>query len=975
MMVFYSRCLSLSVGLVLLPAVAMTQIRTVTENRSTSNDTVFVATPTARFGVGTSTPTAKLHVEGNAHFGVGPKKSTFTSTADLVMSPGASVTLSGPGGVIQSGSSVNASAFFGDGSGLTGIATPANTVTTDTNQTITGVKTFTSSPTFTDDEFSVGGSTLMCRDGRVGVGTTLPATRFDVNGSAQFGSGLTKSTFTSSPGNATFALELSSGAKLAGGGALELTSGGYIRFSDGTSQASAAAGGGASGWTDDGTVVRLTSPGDNVVIASTLTVQGNAFSVGGATVAVALGRVGVGTTAPSTRLHVSGGDVQVGDTDTTASTLSASGFLAFARRTTSPSSPSRGTLFFDANGDGALRLSLDGATFVPISTGTAGSASDPTKVLKAGDTMTGGLTLSGSTLTVGGNAFSVGGSTLVVSGGRVGILTTAPTEALHVASRTRVSSLTADGEVVASTFNAVGSAYQVNGVNVIDSGRNVTASTLTVQGNAFSVGGTTVVVANGRLGIGTVSPSEQLEVTLNARVLGSLTSNSLSVVSSTFVVNNGKVGIGKSNPAQPLDVEGNVHITGSVRIPDSGIEISAANDVTGGLGLRNVQSVSWGSNNDGASCDTSISKNVPGVLEVNDCTLGNIRDMRLRALNPTTGNLGVGTTNPATLLDVQGNAQFGSGATKSTFTATPGGATFALQLSSGAKLAGGGALELTTGGYIRFADGSSQASAVGGGWTDDGTVIRLTDSGDNVVIQSTLTVNGNAFSVGGSTFVVVGSSVGIGTTNPAARLDVNASAQFGLGSAKSTFTATPGGATFALTLSSGASLAGGGPLVLTSGGYIKFGDGTSQATASGGGAFTVAFASASDIPQASGTNAIANRVCLPGSTSQMTIVGDPAPVLVSADGVLSNSGADNSMVIGFLIDGARPEGLTGNQGAAKVVSTAIDRPHLFSFSRLTGTLSAGSHFFCLTVGTGGGTWTYYNNTESRPSFNIVEVQQ
>lgn len=36
----------------------------------------------------------------------------------------------------------------------------------------------------------------------------------------------------------------------------------------------------------------------------------------------------------------------------------------------------------------------------------------------------------------------------------------------------------------------------------------------------------------------------------------------------------------------------------------------------------------------------------------------------------TGANFGIGTTSPATVLDVNGNAQFGSGATKSTFTAT-----------------------------------------------------------------------------------------------------------------------------------------------------------------------------------------------------------------------------------------------------------------------------------------------------------------
>jgi len=53
-------------------------------------------------------------------------------------------------------------------------------------------------------------------------------------------------------------------------------------------------------------------------------------------------------------------------------------------------------------------------------------------VAKAGDTMTGQLTLEGSTLTVAGNAFSVGGSTLAVYGGKVGIGTQNPSGMLEI---------------------------------------------------------------------------------------------------------------------------------------------------------------------------------------------------------------------------------------------------------------------------------------------------------------------------------------------------------------------------------------------------------------------------------------------------------------------------------------------------------------------------------------------------------------
>lgn len=107
--------------------------------------------------------------------------------------------------------------------------------------------------------------------------------------------------------------------------------------------------------------------------------------------------------------------------------------------------------------------------------------------------------------------------------------------------------------------------------------------------------------------------------------------------------------------------------------------------------------------------------------------------------------------------------------------------------------------------------------------------------GGQGIIGGTMTVQGSAFSVGGATFVVTGSSVGIRTGAPAAALDVAGSAQFGSGVLKSTFAATPAAGTYALTLSSGAKLSNGGPIELTSGGYIKWPDGTTSTTASAGG--------------------------------------------------------------------------------------------------------------------------------------------
>ncbi|MBI5200280.1 MAG: hypothetical protein HY925_01725, partial [Elusimicrobia bacterium] len=98
------------------------------------------------------------------------------------------------------------------------------------------------------------------------------------------------------------------------------------------------------------------------------------------------------------------------------------------------------------------------------------------------------------------------------------------------------------------------------------------------------------------------------------------------------------------------------------------------------------------------------------------------------------------------------------------------------------------------------------------------------------IMAGTATIQGNAFSVGGSTFAVTGGNVGILTTSPATTLDIQGSAQVGSGVLKSTFTAAPGAGTYALNLSSGVKVYNGGPLELTSGGYVKWADGSTLAS-------------------------------------------------------------------------------------------------------------------------------------------------
>src|SRR5688572_1291321 len=88
--------------------------------------------------------------------------------------------------------------------------------------------------------------------------------------------------------------------------------------------------------------------------------------------------------------------------------------------------------------------------------------------------------------------------------------------------------------------------------------------------------------------------------------------------------------------------------------------------------------------------------------------------------------------------------------------------------------------------------------------------MRVQDYAD---IVGTMSVTGNAFSVGGTTLTASGGRVGILTANPALALDVNSSAQFGSGSMKSTFSTTG-----SLSMAAGASITGSSATLTATGG-------------------------------------------------------------------------------------------------------------------------------------------------------------
>lgn len=405
--------------------------------------------------------------------------------------------------------------------------------------------------------FSVGGTTFVVKGGSIGIGTTNPGSKLHVeNGgiesfSTTGGTNLIITNGTDSQFNVDIA-PVGAGDKRAqvGSGVVDMA------FYAGAER------------------MRIVAGSGHVVVFSTLSVQGNAFSVGGSSFAVTQSRVGIGTSGPLSRLHIVDGDVRISTTV-----------------------GNRGIIF------------QDGTT-----QNTAASAAN--SVSKAGDTMTGQLTLAGSTLTVTGGAFSVGGSALVVTSGRVGIGTTNPStflqiintgaagvpgavisrhgttgggqglHFLHSAGSEGSPAMAANGDPVLfiSAKAHDGSSYrEIAGIESIIDGP---VSAGDVPGNLrfytarAGLGGITEkmrITGGGSVGIGGIVPAATLHVSSPAGFgftpILIVSSGAAAGQELMRVAKNGSVGIGTDLPMFRLEVAGNggVMVRSSVTIDGAGV--------------------------------------------------------------------------------------------------------------------------------------------------------------------------------------------------------------------------------------------------------------------------------------------------------------------------------------------------------------------------------------------------------------------
>jgi hypothetical protein len=125
----------------------------------------------------------------------------------------------------------------------------------------------------------------------------------------------------------------------------------------------------------------------------------------------------------------------------------------------------------------------------------------------------------------------------------------------------------------------------------------------------------------------------------------------------------------------------------------------------------------------GGTLDTAITRNAAGVVEINNGTAGQYRDLQVRSLNPTNGNVGIGITSPkGSKLFV---ADTGSGTTaSSSFSIRSSFATGSIASISATSLTSGNVLQMTVpastsggGAYLLVKDtaGAVYASLSSGG--------------------------------------------------------------------------------------------------------------------------------------------------------------------------------------------------------------------------------------------------------------------
>jgi len=480
---------------------------------------VYLSTNTnTRVGIGTTNPQYKLDVNGNAAFssGITASSGTFTNTGDYSILTSSGIKVNG--GTIQIVGLTPNRLVTTDGSkNLSNTIDSSGLAASITDETGTGNLVFNTNPTF-NTGITINGW------GNFSQGITASSGTFTATGqySILSSSGIFVTTGTINLNNSVRiknSLDPVDNQDLAtkyyvdqiGGGGSE--TGAWVKTGNNLGINNRL---GSTNSKDvifirnNTTQFQMTSSGvsfsvpilsNNSITASTLTLTGNAFSVGGSTFVVNAGNIAIGKTSPSATFDVAGNAVfSSGITASSGTFTSASGIYSpqvkFANNViiSSASSSNYGGIYvsthiYMANSSRILGLPTP-------------SDSSEAATKNYVDNATGG----GSAA----NAWLKGGNNLN-SNTQFGDTSNLGYDVIFVRKNIEEMRLASSGILVSTA---------------IISNASITASTATLTGNAFSVGSSTFVVTQGKIGIGKTNPSATFDVVGNAIFSSGITASS-----------------------------------------------------------------------------------------------------------------------------------------------------------------------------------------------------------------------------------------------------------------------------------------------------------------------------------------------------------------------------------------------------------------------------------------------------------------
>lgn len=468
-------------------------------------------------GIGTSSPSVKLDVNGSANFGATITTGTGVSTGDAHLELGGNRTGSGPAYIdLHAAAGTDFEARVIRGPGANGNMEIANAGT--------GVLTVSTNGT---EKMRIDSS------GNVMVGTTSATGLFSVAG-VSYGSMIATDRFGILGNNLYY----------------------------GTSNFRYISNGHAYGWAQgntDGADLRLLYAGNNTSGGGAVATTSERLYI------TAAGNVGIGTSSPGAKLDVSSSAFNI------VASRSTGGYAAFQRL--APSGQ-QAYDFYTINGVEAGRITVDGSNFMAFATGSA-----------AAERMR------------------------IDSSGNVGIGTTSPVSKLSVSGSFDCSGVGKIGTTVAQSSPSA--------TDIISTSNSILGGQ---GGNAIYVG--------------------QYPTTFASWIQSSFTNPTTATYNIVLQPLGGNVGIGTSAPDRKLDVQGSGSITVRSRSTDtSGITVGilAAEHASGsslqvraGVGFTNLIST-------GAADPLILSTNSAERMRVD-----------------TSGNVGIGTSSPGKKLDLVG---------------------------------------------------------------------------------------------------------------------------------------------------------------------------------------------------------------------------------------------------------------------------------------------------------------------------------